>query len=178
MKTYGEYMVQVSAEFLQIPLPPNPKGRERKDLLEHIEKNKTDSFAHRSAEELLSSIEKLAHSVQRVHEIPQELGLDKRFGFVVLYKGNDGMVSDCLTLKLMESIMKTGKLFNRSYIIRVRKNKTRYGLSSGECFYNIQFHKFGLYLEKNKPSKEIGFKNIKDLYQSKKVLSHVEVVNG
>ena len=70
MKTYGEYMVQVSAEFLQIPLPPNPKGRERKDLLEHIEKNKTNSFSHRSAEELLSSIEKLAHSVQRVHEIP------------------------------------------------------------------------------------------------------------
>lgn len=78
----------------------------------------------------------------------------------------------------MESLMKTGKLFNRSYIIRVRKNKTRYGLSSGECFYNIQFYKLGLYLEKNKAEREIGFNNIKDLYKSKKVLDHVEIVNG
>ena len=74
--------------------------------------------------------------------------------------------------------MKTGKIFNRSYIIRVRKNKTRYGLSSGECFYNVQFYKMGFYLEKKMKSKEIGFNNIKDLYRSKKVLDHVEIVNG
>jgi len=74
--------------------------------------------------------------------------------------------------------MKTGKIFNRSYIIRVRKNKTRYGLSSGECFYNVQFYKMGFYLEKTMKSKEIGFNNIKDLYRSKKVLDHVEIVNG
>ena len=74
--------------------------------------------------------------------------------------------------------MKTGKIFNRSYIIRVRKNKTRYGLSSGECFYNVQFHRLGFYLEKKMKSKEIGFNNIKDLYRSKKVLDHVEIVNG
>ena len=74
--------------------------------------------------------------------------------------------------------MKTGKIFNRSYIIRVRKNKTRYGLSSGECFYNLQFYKVGFYLEKTMKPKEIGFNNIKDLYKSKKVLDHVEIVNG
>ena len=74
--------------------------------------------------------------------------------------------------------MKTGKIFNRSYIIRVRKNKTRYGYSAGECFHNIQFHKLGFYLERSKAERVIGFKNIKDLYQSKKILSHVEIVNG
>jgi|TARA_R110000772_G_scaffold116878_3_gene222091 hypothetical protein len=73
--------------------------------------------------------------------------------------------------------MKTGKLFNRSYIIRVRKNKARYELSSGECFYNIQFHRVGLYIQKKKPTKSIGFNNIKDLYTSKRILTHIETVS-
>lgn len=60
--------------------------------------------------------------------------------------------------------MKTGKLFNRSFIVRKRKDKTRYELSSGECFYNVQFYKFGLYIEKGKPSRQVGFKSIKDFY--------------
>lgn len=60
--------------------------------------------------------------------------------------------------------MKSGKLLNRSFIIRKRKEKTRYELSSGECFYNVQFYKYGFYLEKGNSSRPVGFKNIKDFY--------------
>ncbi len=73
---------------------------------------------------------------------------------------------------------KQGKLFNRSYIIRKRKSKTRYGVSSGKCFYNIQFYKIGFYFEKKDPLKTINFNSIKDLYISKRVVvkQHIEQV--
>lgn len=60
--------------------------------------------------------------------------------------------------------MKSGKLLNRSFIFRKRKEKTRYELSSGECFYNVQFYKYGFYLEKGNSCRPVGFKSIKDFY--------------
>ena len=71
-----------------------------------------------------------------------------------------------------------GKLFNRSFIIRKRKFKTRYGVSSGKCFYNFQFHKYGFYFEKKEPLKSVNFNNIKDLYVTKRIVvkQHIEQV--
>jgi len=58
--------------------------------------------------------------------------------------------------------MNTGKLFNKSYMIRKRKVKNRYGISKGECFYSLQFGKYGFYLQHSK-SRPIGFRKLVDI---------------
>lgn len=59
--------------------------------------------------------------------------------------------------------MKASKLFNRSFIVRKRVSKTRYGLSSGECFNGIHFHKYSFYFENGKRHRTVGFSAIKDI---------------
>jgi hypothetical protein len=73
--------------------------------------------------------------------------------------------------------MKSGKLFNRSFIFRARKNKTRYGVSSGECFHNIQFYKYALYIEKKNPLRLVNFKSIKDFYETQRTTTHITKVS-
>ena len=47
-------------------------------------------------------------------------------------------------------------------MIRKRKVKSRYGISKGECFYSLQFGKYGFYLQHSK-SRPIGFRKLVDI---------------
>ena len=62
----------------------------------------------------------------------------------------------------MEFYINTGKLFNKSYMIRKRKVKNRYGISKGECFYSLQVGKYGFYLQHSK-SRPVGFSKLIDI---------------
>ena len=58
--------------------------------------------------------------------------------------------------------MNTGKLFNKSYMIRKRKIQNRFEISRGECFYSLQIGKYGFYLQHSK-SRPVGFRKLVDI---------------
>jgi len=55
-----------------------------------------------------------------------------------------------------------GKLFGKSFIVRKRVNKNRFGLEVGECFRMLHCYKWSFYVQ-HKRSRSISFNNIKEI---------------
>jgi len=56
----------------------------------------------------------------------------------------------------------SGKVFGKSFIVRKRTSKNRFGIESGECFNMVHCYKWSFYVEHSR-SRSISFNNIKEI---------------